>query len=348
MNDAQRIYHERKIKYAVGWFFAGCIVFVLLEVILIYIGAITLTHPEYDWSGSYIVMGLGGLYLLWKMTVAMFFKTPLPDSYHRMNFTKYNEVLQIIDEITTALDLSVPQGIYVAPGVNVAVFCRPTILSMLRKPKRELVIGEVLLETLSKDELRVILYHEFGHYVSGSLGKKTPIYVISQFSKSFTSIKNMRKPGGVWSNMINSQVDLFSYFAFWLCSIIDRHYKYLSQGEELSADDVAVENMNAEILAQTLVKVSLLRYYSQYIQWVSVNYKIKFRCSDIPSLLIGLCRNHHYGVKSMATSVRNRIERLELGNIQSKGYHDFHSNYNERIEILPILTRVASSMRLLL
>lgn len=308
MTEFDRTYHERKIKNAVGWFFVGCIAFIALEFLLIYLGTMTFTHPELDWPSSFVIIGLGGLYLLWQMLVSMFFKTPLPETYKPIDKSKCTEVFDIIEEITTKLNLPRPEGVYTVSGIDAAVFCRPTMLSMLIKPKQEIVIGETLLDILSTDELRVILYHEFGHYVSGSLGKKTPIYVISQFSKSFTSVKKMKKPG-VWSNMIHSQVALFSYFAFWLCSIIDRHYKPLAQGEELAADDVAVGNMGPELLVSTLVKVSLLQHYYRYLQWI--DRKNMMRLSDLErsNILRSLCINHQVGIKSIPSAIRERIEK---------------------------------------
>lgn len=308
MSVTNKTYHERKIKDAVGWFFVGCIAFVALEVLLIYLGSVTFTHPELDWPSSLVIIGLGGLYLLWQMLVALFFRTPLPENYKPIDKNDHWEVYDIIEEITQRLELPIPDGVYIAPGINAAVFCRPSMLSLLLKPKQELVIGELLLKILSKEELKVILYHEFGHYATGSLGKKTPIYVISQFSKSFTSVKKMKKPG-IWSNMINSQVALFSYFAFWLCSIIDKHYKPLAQGEELDADDVAVDNIGAQMLVSTLVKVSLLQHYYRYCKWVEGRYRFHLHDEQFAQLLLFLCRNHKSGVRSISPAIRQRIER---------------------------------------
>lgn len=308
MTTVDRTYHERKIKNAVGWFFIGCIAFVALEFLLIYLGIMKFTRPELDLPSSFVLIGLAGLYLLWQMTVAMFFRTPLPDNYRPIDRVRHPEVLAIIEEITTRLNLPRPHGVYIAPGINAAVFCRPTMLSMLVRPKQELVIGENLPDVLTSDELKVILYHEFGHYVSNSLGKKTPIYVISQFSKSFTAVKEMNKPG-VWNNVINSQVALFSYFAFHLCSIIDRHYKPLAQGEELTADDVAAENLCPELLVRTLVKVSLLQHYHRYIQWVGHRTKLRLHEGDMSRILLYLYHNHDSGVKSIPPAIRQRIER---------------------------------------
>lgn len=339
MSVIDRTYHERKIKNAVGWFFVGCIAFVALEFLLIYLGTMTFTHPELDWPSSFVIIGLGGLFLLWQMLVAMFFKTPLPENYKPMDKDKYPEVYSIINEITAKLKLPQPHAVYVAHGLNAAVFCRPNILSMLINPKKELVIGDILLNTLTTDELRVVLYHEFGHYASGSLGKKTPIYVISQFSKSFTSVKKMKKPG-VWRNMVNSQIDLFSYFAFWLCSIIDRHYKPLAQGEELAADDIAVENMDAEILIRTLVKVSLLQHYYHYSLWVESKYKIHFNDVQLTGVLLCLCRNHISGIRSIPQTIRQRIDRHIGGEVQFHISTEVIKRLPQNVTHLPMLLKL--------
>lgn len=340
MNMIDRTYHERMIKNAVGWFFVGCIAFVALEFLLIYLGTMTFTHPELDWPSSFIIIGLGGLYLLWQMLGAMFFKTPLPEHYKPMDNDNYPEVSAIIDEITARLNLPLPHAVYVAPGLNAAVFSRPNMLSMLINPKRELVIGEMLLNTLRTDEMKVILYHEFGHYASGSLGKKTPIYVISQFSKSFTSVKKMKKPG-VWRNMINSQIDLFSYFAFWLCSIIDRHYKPLAQGEEQAADDVAVDNMGAGLLVSTLVKVSLLQHYFRYCQWVEGKYKLHFNDEQMTGILLYLCRNHNSGIRSISQVIRHRIDRHISDKIQFHITSDVIKQLSQNVpSIIPMLLKL--------
>lgn len=308
MSVADKTYHERKIKNAVGWFFVGCIAFIVVEVLLIYLGTMTFTHLELEWPSSLVIIGLGGLYLLWQMLVALFYKTSLPENYKPIDKNSHSDVYAIIEEITQKLELPIPDGVFIAPGINAAVFCRPQILSLLIKPKQELVIGELLLDILSKEELKVILYHEFGHYATDTLDKKTPVYVISQFSKSFTSVKKMKKPGN-WSNMVNSQVALFSYFAFWLCSIIDRHYKPLAQSEELAADDVALKNMGAELLVSTLVKVSLLQHYYRYCKWVESKYRFHLQDEQFAQLLLFLCRNHKSGVRSISPAIRQRIER---------------------------------------
>lgn len=157
MTTVDRAYHERKIKNAVGWFFIGCIAFVALEFLLIYLGIMKFTRPELDLPSSFVIIGLAGLYLLWQMMVAIFFRTPLPDNYRPIDRVRHPEVLAIIEEITKKLNLPQPHSVYIAPGINAAVFCRPTMLSMLVRPKQELVIGENLPDVLTSDELRVIL-----------------------------------------------------------------------------------------------------------------------------------------------------------------------------------------------
>lgn len=301
-------YHEKKIRNAVGWFVVGCFAFIVLEVAMIYVAVLTFTHPELDWPSSFVILGIGGLILLWQMMVAATFRTSLPERYMKIDCESKEKLIRIVDEITSKLKLRYPYKIYTTNGLDAAVFCRPTMLSVFNKPKQELVIGSIVLDTLTDDELRAVLYHEFGHYSSNSLNKKMPMYIVAQFSRSFTAIKQVEKPG-VWKNMIQSQVALFSYFAFWICGNIDRHYAYISQNEEYNADDVAVHYMSKSVLCQTLVKMAVLQYNYRYMLWAirqlqPTNYKVT------SSELLSLCRANTISSSAIPTNVKLRVNRL--------------------------------------
>lgn len=301
-------YHEKKIRNAVGWFVAGCFAFIAIEVTMIYVAVLTFIRPELDWPSSFVILGVGGLILLWQMIMSATFRTPLPERYEEIDYSNNDRLVGIVNEITSKLKLPRPYKIYTTNGLDAAVFSRPTMLSIFKKPKQELVIGSVVLDTLSDDELRAVLYHEFGHYSSNSLDKKIPTYIVAQFSKSFTVIKHAEKPG-VWKNMIQSQVALFSYFAFWICGNIDRHYACISLNEEYNADDVVALHISKSILCQTLVKMAVLQYNYRYMLWAirqlqPMNYKVT------SSELLSLCRANTISSSAIPTNVKLRVNRL--------------------------------------
>lgn len=302
-------YHEKKIRNAVGWFVVGCIAFITLEVVMVYVAVLTFTHPELDWPSSFVILGIGGLILLWQMVESATFRTSLPERYEEIDYSKNDKLFRIVDDIISKLKIPRPYKIYTTNGLDVAVFCRPTMLSIFKKPKQELVIGNIVLDTLSDDELRAVLYHEFGHYSSNSIDKKMPTYILAQFSRSFTAIKQVDKPG-VWKNMIQSQVALFSFFSFWICEKIDRHYSFISLNEEFNADDVATYHIGISIFCQTLVKVAVLQYNYRYMLWAirqlkPMNYKVS------SSELLSLCMANKISSSAIPANVKLRVNRLQ-------------------------------------
>ncbi len=259
-------YYEDRIRRAVRRFLAGSIGFVLFEFIFIWMGVLVFTRSDLELPSMFVVFGLGSVWLLWEMAVAATFRTPVPGHYEPVNLSDRPALAAVIGEVTSSLGLSVPSKVYMTDGVDAAVFCRPDMLSLWRKPKYELVLGRMLVDIVSDDELRVILYHEFGHYTVDSLSRKAPAYVVSQFSRSFTSIKKLDRPG-VWRMAMKSQVALFSYFSFWMCSIIDGYFRHISRNEEYRADDVAVRHTSAALLCSTLAKVAVISSHHRFIMW---------------------------------------------------------------------------------
>lgn len=303
--------YEIKIRHAVGWFVVGCIACIVLEFVLIYLGFLAFSRPDLDWPSSFVLLGVAGIYLLWEMTISLRFKSDIPKSYEKMSGQDNHCLYERIDSVTARLGMPMPDAIYLSSGIEAAVFCRPTMLTLFSKPKRELVIGKILLQFLSLEELDAILYHEFGHYSSKSLDKKTPTYMVAQFAKSFTAIKKMRKQG-VWSNMINSQIALFSYFSFWICSNIEKYYKKISQAEEYAADDVARQFAGDLLLAQTLVKVSIIQYNFKYLNWAT--HQLKCNEEINVELFLGLlCRYNKLTVcQAISPKIKSRLSRLDF------------------------------------
>lgn len=306
---------ETKICHAVGWFIVGCIAFITLEFGLIYLGYLTFSRPDLDWPSSFVLLGIAGIYLLWEMTMALRFKSDIPNSYEKLSLENNPSLYERIENVTTRLGMPMPDAIYLSTGIEAAVFCRPTILTVFCKPKKELVIGKILLLFLSNEELDAILYHEFGHYSSKSLDKKTPTYMVAQFAKSFTAIKKIKNQG-VWSNMINSQIALFSYFSFWICSTIEKYYKQISQIEEYAADDVARQNIGDSLLAHTLIKVSIIRYNLEYLKWASRQLKHNEEI-NIELVLSLLCRYNKLTVcQAVPRKIQVRLSRLNYYGIE--------------------------------
>lgn len=318
MMQQSTAYYERKIRIAVGWFVVGCVAFICIEVLVIYLGWLTLAHPEYDLSGGLLVLSAAGIWLLWEMAHAACFKTPLPADYKPIEPGQYPAVTSATSEIVDALHLTMPRRIYIAPGINAAVFCRPRLLSLFRHPKQELVVGELLLKLVTYSELKAILYHEFGHYASRSLDKKTSSYVLAQFSKSFIAVRKMEKPG-TWRMALKSSVALFSYFLLFVCDHIDKYYRPIAMTEEFNADEIAVCRVGSKFFCRTLLKVAIIRHNHRYLSWCLSQLNKPIAPTQILLLLSLLCANNRLSASSIPAPIHKRIERIGIEQLTTNG-----------------------------
>ena len=195
--------HQSVIIYIIGcsFFFACAIASIAFGYYLIRY------YPEHE-------------LLLWEMIKAFRFKTTIPANLRVANEDEYPTLFQIIHEITNNLNLTPIHEVYIAPNTTAAVFIQPS-RKLGGKPQRNLVIGLGFLTQMDDDELRTMLYHEFGHYAQESMKNTLSVYTIAQFSRSFLAIKEPEK-AGTWNTQIKSQVLLFTYFVMWICNRINQ------------------------------------------------------------------------------------------------------------------------------
>ena len=288
----------------------GCIGFVLLALGCIYITLLIFLRRDLDWPVWFAAFGVAGVFLLWEMSVSATFRTPLPDDYRKVSSTDNPYLWTIVDEVTSWLGLPSPSTLYVSDGIEAAVFCRINILSVWRKPRYELVLGSVLIDALTADEMRAVLYHEFGHYAVQSLHRKAPVYAVARFSRSFIEVKKHENDSGVWVDSAKTQVALFGLFAFHICTTIDRYFRHIASHEEYLADDVAVRHTSPQLLCTTLAKVSVISHCYRYIIWSKHRMRLIDRVGiSMPWLLTMLCRNLPFTADMLPRRIKRRIGR---------------------------------------
>lgn len=251
---------RKAINKSVMIYIAGCFCFVVVALISIYWGYyIIWNYGEHDFSMHMTVLSFGGCWLLWEMIKAFRFKTGLPESFLPVTNKDYPELFAIIEEITSALNLPPVDKVYLCPDVTAAVFIQPQLSNILLSPKRNLVIGMGFLTQLDDNEIRAILYHEFGHYVQTEMKSSLSVYTIGQFARSFLSIKELKKES-TWQQQLKSQLLLFTYFTNWICNRINKDYAQLAKQMEYDADDVAVKYVGVPTLQRALLHAVCIRY----------------------------------------------------------------------------------------
>lgn len=264
-----RTYQEniQNINKSVMIYIIGCCVFVLAALVSIWFGYYVLCyHNDHELPYQLTIMSLAGVLLLWEMLKAFRFKTSLPKSFKPIMEQDYPALFNLINEVTATLNLSPICKVYICPDATTAIFIQPQLRNILFEPQRNLVVGLGFLTQMDDDEIRAILYHEFGHYAQEAMKNTISVYTISQFSRSFLSIKKLKKQG-TWETQLKLQLLLFTYFAVWICNRINKAYSKLAKQMEYDADDVAIKFVGAATLQRTLLHATCIRYNYEVLQW---------------------------------------------------------------------------------
>lgn len=291
-------------------FLVGCVFSPVLAIASIVYGYYVLFVNSYDWPRHSAIWGVGGILLLWEIGKAFCQRTPLPPDFREVTASDYPELFKLVHEVTSELHLSEVTKVYVCSDVMAAVFIRPDLKSLFSASQRSLVIGMGLLTQLDDDELRAVLYHEFGHYAQKEMEDSAMVYRIGLFARDFIAIRKMKKIGA-WEMQLKNQYILFCYFLDMVCSRVSRSYATLSRRMEYAADDVAVKFMGVVALQKALVHVAWLKYNYKVLLWGAARLKEQGVCVDnVYAALTLVCQKREYEKRVFGREILMRLERL--------------------------------------
>ncbi len=306
---------KREINRSVMIYIIGCCCFVLVALASLCFGYYVICyHHIHELPLQFTIISFAGLLLLWEMIKASRFKASLPKKYKPITKEEYPSLFGIINEVTTTLNLSPIRKVYVCPDATAAVFIQPQLFNIIFEPKRNLVIGMAFLTQMDDNEIRAVLYHEFGHYAQKEMKNTVSVYAIGQFSRSFVSVKELQKQG-VWKIQVKSQLLLFTYFSIWICNRINRIYPKLAKQMEYDADDVAVKYIGASTLQRTLLHAACIRYNYEVVQWGMQQLQLQNIRVDNQYLALSFVGDYSRPIRRLLSEeVVRRVERLgELG-----------------------------------
>lgn len=257
----------RSINKSVMIYIIGCCCFVFVAIVSIWIGYyIIRDYGEHDWPIQFTILSIAGCMLLWEIAKSFSFRLKFPSDFRTVESQEYPELFAIINEVTGNLHLSPIEKVYLSPDATAAVFILPELRNLLFEPKRYLVIGLGFLTQMDDEEIRAVLYHEFGHYVQSEMKNTLSVYVIGQFSRTFVAIRKIKKES-IWQQQLKVQLLLFTYFTIWICNRINKAYSQLAKQMEYDADDVAVKHVGVADFQRALLHAACIRYNYEVLQW---------------------------------------------------------------------------------
>ena len=254
-----------RIRKHVRWYVLGCLGFIALAGVFIWLGV--LLFMGRDLPRSFILLAVGGLWLLWDMAKSWNYRTSLPSSFVKITEKDAPELFALVHSVTDDLGIRQLSGIYLCPDAFAAVFISPSLKSIFSKsPQLELALGLGFLTQLSDKQLKTVLYHEFGHYAQDSIRETGSVYRIGQFSKMFLSDRK-EYSGSTITDQTKAQIALFASYTLVFVGHINDEYKKLSEMMEYDADDVAAQYMGGALVKEAIRKASVVKNAYDAIHW---------------------------------------------------------------------------------
>lgn len=239
-----------------------------------------------------IGIGLASLGVLISYFLIKFlFKKHITNLSDLTEITRKNEpqLFQMIDEIVKEAGTDFPKKVYLAYDVNASVFYDSSFWSMFLPIKKNLIIGIGLVNACTKQELKAILAHEFGHFSQRSMKVGSYVYNVNQI------IFNLVNEDEAYRNTVQGWANASGYFALfaelaikitqaiqWILrkmySFVNIRHMALSREMEFHADEVAANIAGSVALEESLLRLDLAgNSYSSVIDF----YNSKFEESKI-------------------------------------------------------------------
>ncbi|MDC6365692.1 MULTISPECIES: M48 family metalloprotease [Flavobacteriaceae] len=214
-------------------------------------------------------IGLASLgFLILFFLIKFIFKSHKIDRSHLVEITENDEpeLFKMIDDIVKNVDTKFPKKVYLSSEVNASVFYDSNFWSMFFPIRKSLHIGIGLVNSVTQEELKAVLAHEFGHFSQKTMKVGSYVYNVNQviFNMLYDN-DNYDKAVQSWAN-VSSYIAIFVILAVkiidgikWILikmyGIVNKSYMGLSREMEFHADEIA-----AHITGYAPLKSALLRF----------------------------------------------------------------------------------------
>ncbi len=297
---------SRDFRRRVAKAILSIIFFVIVYLILILL-AIGLTILSVI-GGVYIVLakpmfftlllGAGlaslGFFVLFFL-IKFVFKTHKIDTSHLTEITPIQEpkLFEFIGGIVKEVGTSHPKRVFLSNEVNASVFYDSSFWSMFLPVKKNLNIGLGLMNSLTEQEFKAILAHEFGHFSQKSMTVGSYVYNVNQV------IYNLLYDNESFDDMIQNWANINGYFTFFLSialliikgikwvlikmyNIVNLNHLALSREMEFHADQVAANIVGFEPFKSALLRLNLANVaFKRVLDFYDSNFPNRIKSQNV-------------------------------------------------------------------
>ncbi len=178
------------------------------------------------------------------------------------------ELFKMIDEIVKEAETNAPKKVYLSYDVNASVFYDSSFWSMFLPIQKNLTIGMGLINTTTKQELKAILSHEFGHFSQRSMKVGSYVYNVNQIIFNLVNDDESYRNSVEKFASVSGYFSIFAALAFFFTGkikwILVKMYNFvnirhmaLSREMEFHADEVAANIAGSLALEESLLRLEL-------------------------------------------------------------------------------------------
>lgn len=182
----------------------------------------------------------------------------------------------LIREVVEQVDTQFPKKVFLDPHVNASVFYDSSFWSMFIPIRKNLLIGTGLINSVTQQELRAILAHEFGHFSQRSMKVGSYVYHVNHILYNMLyNNDTLNKLLDKWDNMSSYSAIFIKLSAFIIKQIqaildklyryVNHHYMALSREMEFHADEIAAHVAGSKALADALLRLPFAHYALQSV-----------------------------------------------------------------------------------
>lgn len=248
--------HTTKAMLSIGWFFTVYTGMVLLGILifLVCLGiGLAAVVSFFSIPVLFLAIGLAsmGFFVLFFLLKFLFVRRKVDRSHLLpIDLTQEPRLKQMLEEVVETIGTQMPKSVYLSNEVNASVFYDSSFLSMFLPIRKNLQIGMGLVNTLSEEQFRAVIAHEFGHFAQRSMKLGSYVYFVNK------AIYNLLYENDTYGNLANRWANASGYFYFFilvamklvqacqwvlrkLYDVVNMRYLALSRQMEFNADEVA-------------------------------------------------------------------------------------------------------------
>ncbi|WET66883.1 M48 family metallopeptidase [Sphingobacterium sp.] len=235
------------------------------------------------------------------------------------------QLFALIHEVVKEVDTSFPKKVFLSHDVNASVFYDSNFWSMFLPIRKNLQIGVGLVNSVTQQELKAILAHEFGHFSQKSMKVGSYVYHVNQIIYNMLykneSLDNMFEKWGNISGYSAIFVNLSIFIIQQIQHILKHLYEYvnlsylaLSREMEFHADEIAAHVAGSQALADSLLRLSFANHaLTNVLTFYDSKFSENIRSSNIypehRCVMLMFAERNRY-------QMRNGLPQIELATLK--------------------------------